>query len=273
MRGHRDFRWRVRSPRARPEQLARATNPDAKVGDFVNACTLRAIKEVSRRPDADVIKAFLDSGWVPGHGTYDGQWAGAVPRLLGLKVVPVKFNRLTSDDRAARDTAGMPSFEVHRSPAGNPEYLRAFVEMSDPREWRTPRPTLAKVADALNEGVFLVSVNKHAFAMRDGVVLDGGGRRGSGRKVMKAFWVVNAPQVEPGRHVRFVRGVRQARPRSWRKAFVSPKSPKDTAVRFMEAREFCHGKDVTPERLLKNTCYTQADLDYDLRLGHVVLED
>lgn len=80
--------------------------PDC-IDGLKNACTLKAVKEVSRLDDQTIIKAFLNNGYKPNDGMYHDQWTKAAEEL-GLHLVEINgFRSATLAEFLRNHTTGV----------------------------------------------------------------------------------------------------------------------------------------------------------------------
>jgi len=204
-------------------------------------CTLVAVQLITQLPDEDIFKAFDANGYVDNKGMANYKWTQAAQDLgLQLKEVKVPMEHVKCE-RKCRITGDM-------------------VE-----SYRRKGKTLANIRDEYPVGTFFVTIESHAFVMRDGVIIDVNSRRGKTKAFVHSLHeILNAPEVADAGGNRIV----------FRRRPTGRSGPKYD--RRQEAYDFCEprkkkGRSPTLEFVLKNTAYTQADCDYDVKQGLVYL--
>lgn len=215
-------------------------SPTAKIEDFRNNCVLVALKEATRLPDQVLLKTALNFNWTPNQGIEDVKTL-AILKELGFTV--------SQRSDVIMNLARVDTYWNGKKCGFSMKFGRA---------------TLARVADQLMNGTYLVTTKDHMLVVRDGVVIDTNysWTRGSRRRITQVYHVVNAPEIPQGEYVEIVRKL------PWR----------DNARRrrYYDMQNFVWrqkqaGVRVTPDVIFANTSYTQADFSYDLRLGNVRL--
>lgn len=191
-----------------------------------NNCTLVAVKEVSRKPDEEIFKAFRKNGYRDNQGMYNTQWTKAAMDL-GLQLEKVEVIARNTDNgylTYARNTLN--------------DFLRAH-----------------------KKGTFLLSVRGHALAVRDGRVVDHNKRDGAGlrRGVMAAWRVINAPVVAV-----MATGKLMVRVPSYR---AKQKGTASHDRYFLMAQYLHNNPEAKIQDIIKNTPYTKADYNHDLKRG------
>lgn len=218
------------------------------IDDYANNCTLVAVREISGRADQDVMDAFLKRGWKPGRGTYPHQYEGAA-KDLGIELERV------STEIAGRDAYVMTKstdWDGGRYKANSSYYM-----------------TAKQFAEAYPTGVYLVASNRHAFVIRDGVIVDPNlNNKRTRQRIVNARRVLNPAtksattqlaEVNKDSVVRFAtRTVRKTTSKSFR--------------REASARVFAGGHSVRLGDLLQKTSYTIEDARWDVRKGVLVVE-
>jgi hypothetical protein len=220
-----------------------------QIADIKNACSLRAIKNVTQAPDETIIETALKYGasvqgkWRPGIGmvaerrcdSYGAVGYHRITRELGvqLKKIDVGFNYRPRDMRV---------FGCHYQGVLASDGMTVSTFLSQ-------HPT----------GTFFVEVRGHVFVVRDGVVHDQG-RKQHRRTVQAAAQILNPAPLPELKYVQLVKRFRKAR---------NPNSM--AAVRYRQMSTYVWWKcpRATPDDIFKNTLYRPQDLAYDLRVGNV----
>ena len=197
-----------------------------------NSCTLVAVKEVTRKPDAEIIQAFLAHGYKPHKGMVHHKWTAAA-RDLGMELEEVSTKAETGD------------------------------AYDDGSYW-TKRMTLGEFVKKNSTGTYFVSVLGHALVVREGKVVDKGRNNlGLRRKVKFAKLVKNAPPVEVAPSTGGLKPVIAP--------IHAKRYGTASYLRYKSMYEFVTSYNGYPkaEEVLKNTQYTAADLTHDLKKGLV----
>lgn len=195
-----------------------------------NNCTLVAVREVCRLPDADIFTAFRKHGYKDNKGLPNYQWIKAA-KELGLVM----------------------------------EEVGTRIEGKAYTNYGAVHQTLSQFLKLYPTGVYFVSVNSHALVVRDGKVVDHNKRDSLGlrRPVYFAHRVLNAPAVAPVELSPYLMIPR------WRAKSANSESGK----RFRDAAVYlARNSNVTAENLIKNSTYTLADLNHDLKKGLIVYQ-
>lgn len=217
---------------------------EEQISRFRNNCTLVAIKEVTRKPDAEIIQAARKNGYVNDKGMRNSQWINAARQLgLELKEVAIKpdgaHGRLVQYER----------------------YNSYYDQHMTCQRWLSPNFTLGEFIKEYPKGTFLISVMGHALVVRDGKVVDHNrwGNFGFRRRMVSAHLVLNPPELKI-EFTPYLMIPRKAVKRRGTAAYM----------RFIEAIEYLNSQpNVTIEMLTKNTKYTYADFKHDFAKGIV----
>lgn len=125
------------------------------IDKFKNNCALVAARDLTQKPDDEIVLAFLHEGWLPNTGCYEQTILKALSRL-NVSMSQVAVPRGNGN--------GARSY-------GNTNYFR----------WNN------------QSGTFLVLTPTHAFVMRDGVIVDPNiGRERLKARVINAYQIFNA---------------------------------------------------------------------------------
>lgn len=212
------------------------TNPliqGKSISDFRNNCTLVAARELTGRPDAEIMHAFLEyANWTPGNGCYQHNVLSTL-RLLGAQTKDITLNwRKFQEPTLGQFCADYPQGSFYVSVRGHALVVRDG-HIIDPNY---------------------------------------SGRLAKRRRVLCAVQILNpppSPVTLPPRQL--TRGsdpvVRmQSMPSNARSGYRSK-----SAVRYRIAFQN-HGKqDIRLSVLTTQTAYTRADAAYDIKHGHLVI--
>lgn len=139
---------------------------------FSSNCTLVATREVTGRPDREIIDEFLAAGWKPDHGFSTHKYMNIIRTKFGHEIeeVPTKVPGRSWSSTTYVDQYG---YERYRSSPAHRMTLSMFVE-------------------AYPTGTYMVAVTGHALVVRDGRVVDPNFRKvGMGRRVVIAHLIKN----------------------------------------------------------------------------------
>ena len=223
-----------------------------KIDALTNNCTLVAVREVTRLPDADILKVFREFGYKDNEGMPTSEWTAAAKKL-GLKLERVNTRK---EGLSSRRSVAVK----------NPYYIRDLDDNIN--HYRTIDPgkfTLADFCREYKRGVYFVVVSGHALVVRNGKVVDHNYTYtlGMRRRVVRAFRVHNPPEVTEklSPYIKVVK--------------ISAKRPGTKAWdRLWDATEYIRRKgEVTKNELLLCTSYTLLDFNHDMKKGIIAYKE
>jgi hypothetical protein len=206
------------------------------IGQYRNNCTLVAIKEVSNKPDAEILAAFRRHNYKNNKGMWQDDYLKA-GRELGLQFGETKSVwTLRVAERNELKEVGKDTFKFRYS------------------------MTIGQVLKYLAKGTFLLRIRSHLLVVRDGKVVDLNFYKPKLKRQAVDFTeVLNAYQPEKKGFLKLARGnVRRAGSKNY--------------TICQEAVDYLRNhKDVTAEELLKNCkLYHRGYLNWDIKRGNIV---
>lgn len=224
----------------------------ATIDEYSNNCTLVAVREISGRPDQEIMERFLARGWRPGHGTYAHQYLGV---LIDMGHVVERVGSVI-EGRSAYVMTKATEWTDGEYRANSAYYM-----------------TANQFRDAYPQGVYLISTGTHAFVIRDGVIVDPNMRNKRTRQRVQRAWLVKNPATArvASQHAELTRdSMVKFSGRSLRRITTKSFQSECKAVAIWVSSN----EEYVPLRtLLRGTGYSMTDARWDQRRGRLVVKD